>query len=377
MRDAARVLIVSDEMEVGGSQRQIVHLLEHIDRSQWMPELLYFRNRSFLVDRIEAAGVPTHCIAKSARIDPAFVRKLFGLLRRGNYDVIHCFSLTAEIWVRALLPLLPRPAFVASVRGLSFGYPDWQWWLKRWILRRADAVIANAHAGARRAAQRCGLSDERITVIPNGVDVGSPLDGPERQALLTRLDLPRERIRAVFVGRLVVEKNIPLLLQALALLARERRPFVLLAGDGPLAASLQQQARELGLQSDVRFLGERDDALALMQCADFLVLPSREEGLSNVLLEAMAVGCPPLASAVGGTPELVEHDVTGLLFPDGDAAALADALGCLVTDPMLRRRLGTAAHDKAMRDYTLERLVTSTQNVYRAVFEARQARDLL
>lgn len=363
-RSRTRVLVVSDEMEVGGSQRQIVHLLRGLDRTRWDAELLYFRQRSFLVDEVRAAGLAIHELPKRHRVDGRFMWRLLMLLRRGRYDIVHCYSLTAELWVRALLPLLPACTFIASVRGLCLHHTPAQWRQKRWIVRRADAVIANARAGAAVTAARAHLPRERVSVVPNGVTLPPPLDPAQRTQLCASLALPDGRACGLFVGRLVAIKNVALLLRALAQLAPAQRPYLLLAGSGPLDEALRAQATALALTDDVRFLGERDDAQALMQCADFLVLCSREEGLSNVVLEAMAVGCPPLASAVGGNPELIEHERNGLLFADDDADALAAALARLGADPALRLRLGAAARTDAQRDFTIEAMVRGTEAVY-------------
>ncbi|HEY6939994.1 glycosyltransferase [Dokdonella sp.] len=367
-----RVLVVSDEMEVGGSQRQIAHLLAGLDRSRWQAELLYFRNRSFLADRLAESGIRVHELPKRGRIDPRFVLRLAALLRRGRYDIVHCFSLTAELWVRALLPLSPRCAYIASVRGLCLHHTRRQWRCKRWIVRRADAVIANALAGAQATALNTGLPLGRISLVPNGVEMPAPLSAQRREVERDALGLPAGRRCGLFVGRLVAVKNIPLLLDALARVAPPRRPFLLLAGGGPLEADLRAQATRLGLDADVRFLGERGDAQALMQCADFLVLCSREEGLSNVVLEAMAVGCAPVASAVGGNTELVEHERNGLLFPSDDAPALAAALERIAGDDALRARLGTAARDDARNGYAVDEMVRRTEAVYARVLRAHR-----
>ena len=363
-RAPRRLLVVTDEMEVGGSQRQIAHLLAGLDPRRWQAELLYFRTPSFLVGELEARGIRTRHLPKRGRIDLRFLRRLHALLSQGRYDVVHAYSLTAELWVRALLPLLPRTVFVASVRGLCLGYPWWQWRLKRAIARRADAIIANSRAGARMTAQRARVSLQRIDVIPNGVEIPAPIGPAARTHARAQLAIPEGRVFGLFVGRLVPEKNLPLLLDAMAQLPAVHRPLLLLAGDGQLRGALVERIGALGLDADVRLIGERRDAQALMQFADFLVLPSREEGLSNVLLEAMAAGCAALASDAGGNPELVEHESSGLLFPSGDAPALARALQRLCADEALRARLGAQARAHAQSAHSLAALVTTTEALY-------------
>lgn len=374
-RAPRRLLVVSDEMEIGGSQSQIVHLLSGLDRSAWQPELLYFRKHSFLVDQLEAAGIRTHHLPKNGRVDFGFVRRLYAFLRSGRYELVHAFSLTAELWVRALLPLLAPTKFVASVRGLCLGYPAWQWWLKRWIAHRADAIVANAHAGARMTALRATVPLDCISVIPNGVEIPVLLDAVARVRGRAELGVPENRVFGLFVGRLVSEKNLPLLLDALARLPSTSRPLLLLVGDGPLRAQLVEQARSLQLDTDLRLLGERRDAQAMMQLADFLVLPSREEGLSNVLLEAMAAGCAVIASAVGGNPEIVEHEVNGLLFTSDNADQLARALAALTSDVALRTRLGSAARRHAASMHGITALIDATASLYiRVLDEPRRKR---
>lgn len=359
-----RILVVSDEMEIGGSQRQIAQLLGGLSREHWRPELLFFRERSFLVDEIEASGVPCHHLPKRGRFDARFVLRLIALLRRRRYDLVHCYSLTAEMWLRAIRPWVPHAVSVVSVRGLCLGYADWQWWCKRWILGRADAVIANARAGARHTAERTGLDLGYFDTIPNGVPLPAVPAAAQRAALHASLGVPAGRVLALFVGRLVAEKNVALLLAAMASLPPAQRPWLALVGAGPLQAALEARAAALGLNPDLRFCGARSDAPALIAAADIVVLPSSEEGLSNVVLEAMAAARPVLASAVGGNPELIEHGRTGLLFRSGDTPALAVGLRRLTADAALRTQLGDAARRHVQRHYAVADMVAQTESVY-------------
>lgn len=371
---ARKLLVVSDEMEVGGSQRQITYLLGGLDRRQWQPELVFFRKESFLVRDLRAQGIVVHHVPKRGRLDPRFVLAYAALLRRERYDLVHAFSLTAELWTLVAGWLAGhRPPLLASIRGLYLDESERFWRIKRFILSRSAAVIANARAGAAAAAERAGVPVASIDVVPNGLVPPEPLPPGQRDLLRQAIGAPPGRPFALFVGRLVKEKNLACLMRALARIPADERPWVALAGNGPLRGDIDAMREAAGLDADVRFLGERKDTAALMQSADFLVLPSSYEGMSNVLMEAMAAGCPVVASAVGGNSELVEDDITGLLFPNDDADALARCLRSLGKDAALRQRLSLQAAQVARQRYSVEQLVRSTTRVYERCLRASAA----
>jgi glycosyltransferase involved in cell wall biosynthesis len=360
-----RVLLVTDEMEVGGTQRQIVHIARAIDRARFRPEVAYFRNRSFLAEQLADDGIPVTEIPKRGRFDVGFVRALAAFVRRGRYDVMHCFAFSGELWgsvARRLVPAAERPALITSVRNKYDWYSGLQWSLKGWTARQSCRVVANSQSGARYALEKMRMPGSAMHVVYNGV--AEPADA-------ARLSVPLEAsagpLRLQFVGRLVEQKNVFVLLRAMQRLAAANLDVKLrIAGDGPLRPAIEAELRERALADRVELLGERSDVAALMSAADAVVLPSFREGLSNVILEAMMLGRPVIASDVGGNGELVEPNATGLLFPSDDDAALAAAITTLSRDRALRLRMGSEARQRALSTYTVPAMAAAMENHYLA-----------
>ncbi|MCK7593987.1 glycosyltransferase [Pseudomarimonas salicorniae] len=368
-----RILVVSDEMEVGGSQRQIVRLLLGLKSRGVDVSLLYFRKPSFLLDAVVEAGIPVKRIDKRSALDPRFLAALWRFLRRGRFDLVHAFSITAEVWVRLALYGVPGTRLVSSIRGLGLDDPAWTFRAKRWIAAGSAGIISNSAAGADLVAQRSAVPRERIDVVPNAVDLPEPIDAARRAAAREALDLPAGQPLVAYVGRLVGFKNIGLLLRALARLPEARRPWLWIAGDGPERGFLEGLCDELALRPWVRFLGERKDAAVLMQAADLLASSSRDEGMSNSILEAMSHGLPVVATAVGGSPELITDNESGLLVPNEDEAALAAALDRMLGDAELRHRLGAGARETIERRFASGAMVESTLSIYRRCLDGAPA----
>lgn len=235
---------------------------------------------------------------------------------------------------------------------------------KRRTLAKADAIIAVSSAIARDLAARAPvLAGAHLHTIPNPVDMDAldrafmhsapPLDGPY----------------VLYAGKLATNKGVQFLLPALAR-ARITWPIVL-AGDGPLRAGIEAQARQMRL--DVRVTGwvDRPQVWAWMQHAALLAFPSYgPESLSRVLIEAAALGAPIVAMNTGGTSDIVRHQVTGLLSDDTDA--FARDLRTMAADDRLRRTLGAAARADVRERFASVRVVERIENVYHHVIRQRR-----
>jgi glycosyltransferase involved in cell wall biosynthesis len=364
-----RVLLLTDELEIGGTQRQIVHLACGLDRNRFDVTVLYFRNPSAFVDTLRDSGVTVKRVDKRGAIDLAFVRALRRELAEGRYDVMHCFAFSGELWgaiARRLLPRALRPRLIGSVRGTYEWYSPWQWAAKKWVGEQCERVVANSRMGADHAARAMGWPSGRIEVVYNGVAPMTAADPGEagaalRSALLGDAAGPL----LLFVGRLVDHKDLPTLVRAFArLLAVRPGVRLAVAGDGPQRDDLTRWLAEAGVSAQVHLLGERTDVPALLAACDVLVLPSVREGLSNVVLEAMAAGRAVVASRAGGNPELVVDGNTGLLFDVGNDTALAGALVRLVDGPVLRRRLGEGGQERAEAVFGLDAMLGAHARMY-------------
>lgn len=212
-------------------------------------------------------------------------------------------------------------------------------------------------------ALAAGISAERLTSIPNGVDLaawgqpGEPASlpwGPDAEAVL-------------YVGRLAPQKRVDVLLEAAAQLAAQRPNFRLaLAGEGPLREALEAQVDDLGLRDRVAFLGVCEDVASLHRAATAFVLPSEGEGMPNVLLEALAAGTPSVATEVAGTREVARHEQEALLVPPNDPRALAQALDRLLGDADLRQRLRAGGQARVAAHYDVDQAAASYAATLRA-----------
>ncbi len=219
-------------------------------------------------------------------------------------------------------------------------YSPWSLWLSRRLAQVSTALVGVSE-GVRQGLIAQGLPPEKTIAIPNGIDLSRfAASGGEREAGL------------VMAARFARQKDHATLIAALALLrARGVTPPVQLAGTGPLMPRMQARAARGGLQAQVRFLGHHSDMPGLLCSQRIFVLATHFEGMPLALVEAMASGCACIASDVIGVRGVIDHERTGLLVPEGDAAALAAAIERLLLDPALADRLGTRARERALAEH--------------------------
>jgi glycosyltransferase involved in cell wall biosynthesis len=360
-----RVLFVVGNFVAGGAERHLLELWKRMDRERFEIEIACFRAEGQFWPEVRLLGLPVHDLGLGRRVyDARGLRgllRLIGRVRDFRPDVIHGYLFGPNLFAVLAGRLCGVPVVAVAKRNVDAFETPRQRAAQRRIHRMATHVTAVSDAVAETVVA-FGVPRGRITVIPNGVDVarfgGDPLD---RAALGAR---GGETVIGS-VGALAPRKDYGTLLEALALVAKRHPRFhATLVGDGPERAALEARAAELGLGSRTTFLGERPDIDRLLPAMDVFVLSSREEGIPNALLEAMAAGRPSVATAVGGTPEVLEGGVTGWLVPPADPAALAEALAQVMEDPAEAARRGGAARAAVHARMSIEAMARRHEEFY-------------
>jgi glycosyltransferase involved in cell wall biosynthesis len=292
----------------------------------------------------------------------AFFR-LVGHLYRARPDVLHAFLIHSYLVAAPAARLAGVPVLVAGRRSLG----DFKQGhrlvlaLERAATRVTDFLIANAEAVAADACRQEGFSQDKITVVYNGLP-DSAFEPVPSASLATELPA------VLCVANFRPYKGHRYLLEAIARLRTQGLSCTLmLAGDGPGRLGLEKLAERLGL--DVRFLGVRTDVQRLLARADAVVLPSLHEGMSNAVMEAMAAGRPVIATDVGGTGELLRG--RGVLVPPADPDALAGGLRQVLTDPLFAERLGREARAWSQAHLRVDPMVDQHIRIYRNLLERR------
>lgn len=360
-----KVMYVVGNFVAGGAERHLLELWRRIDRAEFEVEIACFRREGQFVAEAEALGWPIHDLGMSPTIyDLQGFRglgRLIGHLFTFRPDVIHGYLFGPNLFAALAGRLAGVRTIVVSKRNVDAFETRRQVAVQRLAHRLATHVVAVSAAVAE-SAVALGVPRSRVTVIPNGVDVDRFATALPDPAFRGGNGVPL----VGSVGCLAARKDYGTLLEALALLSRRGTAFrLVLVGDGKQRGELERRAAELGLAERVQFLGERPDVERLLPSMDVFVLSSREEGIPNALLEAMAAARPAVATAVGGTPEVLVDGRTGWLVPSRDPAALAAALGEALSDRAEARRRGLAAQAMARERLGIEAMVARHQRFYR------------
>lgn len=359
------VLQVVLTLNPGGTERLVLDLVRRLgDRSR--QSVCCLDEAGLWGQELARSGTFVSALGRRPGFHPLLARGIAGAARAVGATVLHCHQYTPFVY--GALSRVARPGLrvIFTEHGrLSDAPPSPKRRLINPLLAHAATRIVSVSHDLKRHMVGEGLPAARIDVVHNGIEVGPPRIPATAAALRHELGIPADAIVVGTVARLDPVKHLQTLLEAVATVGARGRPVVaLVVGDGPERGRLESEARSRGLSGEVHFLGHRDDARRYLQAMDIYVNSSVSEGISLTILEAMAAGLPVIATAVGGTPEIVD-DAVGRLVPGRDAAALADAIALLAIHADTRGSLGAAARSRVVERFTIESMVNRYFDLYR------------
>jgi glycosyltransferase involved in cell wall biosynthesis len=360
-----RILLLSTSLGMGGADRQILYLARALLAHGYDVRVVSMTPPEEMGQQAMTEGLPISSLEmQRGRADWRSFHRLVTLLREWRPHLLTSFMYHANLMGRLAGRWAGVPLIVSSVRSEQNGHVsrDWLMRVTNWM---DHCATTNSEKVATSLVKRGLLSADKTRVIPNGVDTEAlATSSVERTRIREDLGLAPNEFLWLAIGRLLPQKDYPTLLRAFQPLAgAPARLFV--AGRGPLLDGLRRQAEELGVGSQVTFLGVRRDIAALLAAADGFVLSSAWEGMPNVVMEALATATPVVATSVGGVPELVRPGESGLLVPPGDPGALSQAMRQLMSLSVEQRQLmGSSGRDHVTARYGLDAMADRWMALY-------------
>jgi glycosyltransferase involved in cell wall biosynthesis len=379
-----RVLTLVDGIGTyGGGERLARQLATHLDPDRFESTLCVSRwepapEHEPALEEIRSANVEFLGLERSSRVQLKPWRELAAYMRERGVDVLHSHKIGSNIWAALLAPRVPVPVFVAHEHTWSFeGKPYRKFLDRNLIARRADAFVAVSRDDQRKMVELERIPRAKTRFIPNGIPPVAPPD--PAHDVRAELGIGADQPVVGTVATLRPQKALDVLLGAAAKIRVSVPDLrVLIIGGADEADDGEEQrlhdlCAELGLDGTVSFLGPRSDIADLVATFDVAAISSDFEGSPLSLLEYMDAAKPVVATRVGGVPDMVVDEETGLLVEPRDAEALAAAVVRLLRDPQLAARMGEAGRERRREVFSIEASARQVGELYEELYAAKRA----
>jgi glycosyltransferase involved in cell wall biosynthesis len=379
------IALLTPTLAPGGAERQMLLLASALPRTEFHVRMIVLSEMGAWGAEAERLGIRVDVLGLDRgaflRRDPHLASSALRALRHyvavtRHVDIVDAWHVPSFTFAAAAQPFVRVPILLAGRRSTTDLYATKPWFQRAaaaWASRFVDGVVANSEIAAGQAIDVEGIPAEKVHVIPNAVIPIEP-DPEVRRRLRDGWAVGPDDLVIGCVANYKPGKGLEdLLTAAQAVREDEPRARFVLVGEGPSRSILEATIQRSGLGDNVILTGAVADARSAYGAFDVLVQASHSEGLPNVVLEGAAAGLPIVATAVGGTAEIVRDGETALLVAPSDPAALAGAILRVVHDPDLRGRLASSARRRA-DDFSVRRLADTTAALYRDLLEATEAR---
>lgn len=353
-----KILQVITSLHTGGAEKLIVEMVPlYIEQGHEVEVLLFDGTDTPFKRQLQAKGVKIHELRKGGNVyNPLNILRLLPYLKK--YDIVHTHNTACQLFA-AIGSVLCSVVLVTTEHSTSNRRRDWKWYrgIDRWMYSRYKAVICISDKAKENLCRYLGKTSNNILAIYNGINLQT------FQSTKENTSLKQGKIIITMVARFTYQKDQETLIRSLLYLPQSKY-MLWLVGDGERRPILESLVKELGLESAVRLWGNRDDVPVLLKSSDIIVMSSHFEGLSLSNIEGMAVGHPFIASDVDGLHEATEG--AGILFPHGDAEALAHEITKLMDDKAYYRQIADRCMARAAQ-YDIHKTVNAYLGVYKSL----------
>lgn len=369
-----KVSLLIPTLDQSGAEKQLTLLATSLPRDEFEVQVIALTRGGPYAEVLKEHDIPVTVLNKRFKFDPLAYRALKKTLQKQQPDILHTWLFAANSYGRMALKRLPAsqtpPKVIVSERCVDSWKSGWQLNVDRRLLPQTSLVVGNSQGVVDFYRDR-GVPDSLLRVVRNGIELpDTTVDESVRERLFQELNLsPQTRLLA-FVGRLARQKRVEDLLWALQLIRQMEENVVLLViGDGPERAKLEQLAHKYTVTPNVRFLGHRTDVDQLFPLFEVFYLASDFEGQSNSIMEAMSYGIPVVASDIPPNRELINHGETGFLTSVGDSTGFSQYAERILADPQLASDLGNAARKRMQEDFSVDKMVKGYAALYHEVLQ--------
>ncbi len=371
MTKKIRIIYVIDvlDTDLAGTENQLIKLIKGLDKTKFEVHLLCFQDHPWFQANRDSLGCSTTIINICRFKQPLTycnILRLIGHFRHMRPDIVHAFFPVANI-------VAVMAARLAGVRNIISSRRDYGEWMSGRYLaftklanRFGHEIVANSHCVKALTVEVEGVAPEKVRVIYNGIDVPVFDQRAVNWELKQRLNIPKaNKVVGIVANFRPMKRHDTFLLAACEVLKRRRDVnFLLVGGGGAAESETVALGRTLGIAERLHFAGPQPDIVSYLSIMDVGVNCSEREGLSNAVMEYMAVGVPCIVSQSGGNPELITHDEHGLTFSLGDYQALADGINILLENEELRERFRVAAKKRVLMELTVPAMLANYEQWY-------------
>ena len=370
------ILYIIPRPEIGGAERQLLMLMQGLDRTRFRPHVICLDGTGSLIDEYRDTAETCIVLNRQKAFDRHTLRALIGYIRTIRPTCVHTWLYIANLYGSIAARIAKVPHVIVSQRGLGIDpqhskFKVWQMKAFNFLISKlSDHLLVNAQAVAKPMYQ-VGFKPNTTQIVYNGLDLNTTVSIAEQEALKQELGIYPNDLLLGTVARIDPKKDLATMLRAFAIVSKkcaQARLLIIGGGFPHYQRQLEALAQALNVDHRVDFLGFRNDPQAVLSLCDISLLSSITEGLPNAILESMALGKPVVATAVGGVTELIDHETHGQLVMPGDYRAFANAVINLIDNPDLGIQMGTAGKHKAQRQFSRQAMIQNTENIYAQLF---------